>query len=515
MEQSNPEMIRKRIALFIPVLAGVLLIVIWIFWPKPHPPNVILISIDTLRTDHLGCYGYEKDSSPHLDELASESFLFESHFAPSSLTKPSHVSMLTSLYPISHSVLTNHEPLSFSDEIVPIAKILNERDFKTAGFTGGGSVSRMDGFSRGFDMWSEGHLIASHLPDVREWINTNKDAPFFLFFHFYDVHAPYVFRENFKDMYRDLDNYADLISKTEKILAAEKLSLEYYSTLTLQEKFSLLVSGLIQKFRRRPEEGVGVAARKEIFSMLSKWRTIPEYTEHIQLLIDSYDAGIKYTDYYIGEFFDFLKSSGLWENTLLIVTSDHGEEFMEHNMVTHGGHLYDTLIHIPLIIKMPGSYGQAVKRITGLSDIVDLMPTILDVLNVKFNGQMQGQSLLPLMQGKQHKRKDRIFASLDIGESQKIRLVRTDRWKYIIHDMDFSDADELYDLKEDRSELRNLDARAHEAFPQLKMYLADHIRGCLDVFHSRYSKGRKSSDDYPEELQKERLEILRALGYIH
>jgi arylsulfatase A-like enzyme len=188
---------------------------------------------------------------------------------------------------------------------------------------------------------------------------------------------------------------------------------------------------------------------------------------------------------------------------------------MEHNMVTHGGHLYDTLIRIPLIIKMPGSSKKAAERVTGLSDIVDLMPTILDILDVNFEGQMQGQSLWPLMQGKQKKSKNRIYASMDLRSSQRISLVRTKEWKYIIRDMDFSEKDELYDLRKDRYEKQNLVAVSPEVLPQLKIYLTDHMRECLGLFQSRYSKGRKTPDDYPEELRKERMEILRALGYIH
>lgn len=507
----------KKLFLFILcfLVVGSLLSLIWISRRKPPPPDVILISIDTLRADHLGCYGYEKDTSPHLDALAEEGVVFENFFAPCSLTKPSHVSMLTSLYPLTHSILTNHEAYSFSENIVPIAQILRESGFKTAGFSGGGSVSEIDGFARGFDMWSEVPFIASHLPHVYKWLKANRKEPFFLFFHFYDVHAPYVFRDKFKNMYRDLDYYSALLSRTKKILAAEKLSLQYFKTLTLQEKFSLLVSRLIQKFKRQPEEGVAEAARKEILSSLHKWRTIPEYSKHIQLLVDSYDAGIKYTDHNLGEFFSFLKSSGLWKNTLLIVTSDHGEEFMEHNLLTHGGNLYDTLIHIPLIIKMPGSSELIAKRIDGLSDIVDIMPTVLDILNINFKEQMQGQSLLPIMQGRQKNIKNKIYASLDTAKSQELRLVRTERWKYITHGPNFSEKDELYDLNEDRAERRNLITRAHNNVPHLKSYLTGHLRECIGLFQSRYSLKRKAEKDYPDELRKERMEILRALGYIH
>jgi arylsulfatase A-like enzyme len=315
-------------------------------------------------------------------------------------------------------------------------------------------------------------------------------------------------------MYRDLDYYYELKSKTEKILNEERLSFEYYNTLTLQEKFSLLVLGLLQRIERRPEAGVYEAARKDLHSKLGIWHKVPGYAKHIQLLSDSYDAGIRYTDFYLGDFFAFLKAQNIWDNTMLIVTSDHGEELMDHNMIKHGIHLYDTLIHIPLIIKMPNSTKQTPMRITGLADLVDLMPTILDVLNIKFNGTMQGQSLLSMIQKKKKKGKSQVYASMDVKEHQKIRLVRTERWKYIIHDMDFSERDELYDFEEDPFERHNLIPGSHDVLPELKKNLTEHIRECLDLFQSKYSNRRKTKEDYPEDLRKERMEVLRALGYI-
>jgi arylsulfatase A-like enzyme len=500
--------------LFIP-LAGLVLLVIWLLRPKHDLPNVILISIDTLRADHLGCYGYDRNTSPNLDDLAEESILFTKNFAPSSTTTPSHVSMLTSLYPLAHDVLSNRESQSYSEDIIPLTQILKDNGYKTAGFVGGAGVSKIKGFSRGFDFWSEGRYILAHFPEVKEWLSTNREGKFFLFFHFYDVHAPYVFRENYTDMYHNIDYYKDLISRIEKITSVESFSLDYYDSLTDQEKFDLLVSRLIQEFKRKPEEGVEAAAQREIFARLEEWSTFPDYGKQIQLLVDSYDAGIKYTDHKLGEFFSFLKSRGLWENTMLVVTSDHGEEFMEHNMVTHGINLYDTLIHVPLIIKMPEISGKKVKRVSHLSEIVDIMPTILDVLGVKFAGQMQGKSLIPLIYNGENNGKDAVFASVEIGDSPKKRSIRTDFWKYIIFDMDYSESDEFYNLENDGSELRNLISEKKKVGRQLKGYLSDHIRDCLSLYNAKYSQRRKAEDDYPEEVRKKQIEILRALGYVH
>jgi len=507
----------KHAKIVIPLAISILLLVcaIWILRSESSPPNVILISIDTLRADHLGCYGYERDTSPHLDNLARESVLFEANFAPSPSTTPSHISMLTSLYPLTHDVLSNRERLSYSEDIIPLTQILKDNGFRTGGFVGGAGVSKIKGFDRGFDFWSEERYMSPHLPDVKQWVLENQDEKFFLFFHFYDVHAPYVFRQNFENMYNDLSYYEELIAKIDKILDVEELSYENYQLLTNQEKFILLCSHLIQEIRKPIDKDVRFAAQKDLFSHLSEWRQSPDFKKQIQLLIDSYDAGIKYTDHFIGKFFSFLKSNNLWENTLLVVTSDHGEEFMDHDILTHGNGLYDTLIYVPLIIKMPGLSGKHVKRISDLSELVDIMPTILDILDIPFKDQMQGKSLCPAIFGQERDKKNMVFASFEIGDAPKKRSVRTERWKYIIFDMDFSEKDKFFDFVNDKHENKNLLHQKNEEIEILRSYLSEHMRECLGLYQAKYSKHRKDEKSFPEELQKKHLEVLRALGYIH
>ncbi|MGD9344561.1 MAG: sulfatase [Candidatus Aminicenantes bacterium] len=489
--------------------------VIWRLGSKHPTPNVILISIDTLRADHLGCYGYERETSPHLDDLAGESVLFKNFFSPSSATKPSHVSMLTSLYPLSHGVLSNRVDRAYSEDILSLAQILKTNGFMTAGFTGGGGVSEINGFRRGFDFWSEGHYIATHLPDVKDWILNNKDHKFFVFFHFYDVHDPYIFREDFQEFYRDIDFYKEFLSRAERKIDLDRVTFDAYNSLSAQEKIDSLVLRMLQRPAVNFEKGLGVIARNEVFQLIREWHSYPEYRKKLRMMVDSYDAGIKYTDHHLGHFFDFLKSCGLWENTLLIVTSDHGEEFMEHKMVGHLLNLYETLLHVPLILKMPRSQDLAGRQILGLADIVDIMPTTLDVLRISFKGQMQGQSLMPMLKGTNTQTKRAVFASIDNRYNEEKRSVRTQSWKYIIFDGDLSEKDEFFDLNGDAFEQNNLLAENERDISKLQQYLIDHMRDCTGIYALRYSKNRKKASDFSEEAQKRHLEIMRALGYIH
>jgi len=507
---------RKKGILFLIVIAILsAFVVIWRLGSKRPIPNVILISIDTLRADHLGCYGYEKATSPHLDDLAKESVVFRNFFAPSSATKPSHVSMLTSLYPLSHGVLSNRVDRAFSDDILSLAQVLKIHGFLTAGFSGGGNVSEIQGFRRGFDFWSEGHYIARHLPDVEDWILKNRDHKFFVFFHFYDVHDPYIFREDFQEFYRDIDFYKEFVSQTEKRMDLDHVTFDLYNSLSSQEKVDSLVLRMLQRPAVNFEKGLGVIARNEVFQLLKEWPTYPEYKKKLSMMVDSYDAGIRYTDHHLGHLFDFLKSCGLWENTLLIVTSDHGEEFMEHTMVGHLLNLYETLLHVPLFLKMPRSQDLAGRQISGLADIVDIMPTTLDMLGIYFKGQMQGQSLIPMLKGRNTQAKKAVFASIDNRYNEEKRSVRTRSWKYIIFDEDLSEKDEFFDMDRDAYEQNNLMTKRYEEISKLQQYLIDHMRNCAGTYALKYSVNRKKASDFSEEAQKRHLEIMRALGYIH
>jgi arylsulfatase A-like enzyme len=512
---------KKKSLYFLLVLLVIGVFYIIFFRQKEAPrPNIILISIDTLRANHMGCYGYWRDTSPHLDALAKENILFERTYAPSSLTAPSHVSLFTSLYPLSHRILGNSEVDSFSSDAAALAELLKSQGYRTGGFSGGGQVSEVQGFRRGFDTWSEKRNIVPHMPFVKEWLSKKSEEKFFLFFHFYDVHGPYPYRKNFAELYRDVGYIDELKDRADRIWEKKKSLPIPYDQLTTQNKIDLGILKKIQGLRRTHMEVQGDQLRRDEDWLLTLWERSQDYERQLQMVVDSYDAGIKYTDFHLNRFFRFLKEEGLWDSTLLIVTSDHGEEFMEHKILGHGKNLYESLAHVPLIVKMPASFGgntdgSNARRVTGLTELVDIMPTVLDLLKIRLKDQMQGESLLPLIKGKRTSGKKRVFASLHGEGFEEKRTVRSERWRYMIFHRDFSEKDEFFDVREDPLEQRNLIGEKIEDMQILKSELLKHMRDCTNLYNSKYSKNRKSINDYPEALREKRLKVLRTLGYIN
>lgn len=341
------------------------------FWVNPvlyskktATSNVILISIDTLRADHLGCYGYNRDTSPNIDNLAVGSAKFINTYAPSPWTLPSHVSMLTSLYSVNHQV--NHEDERIDPEIITMAEVMRTNGFSCAAFTGGGFVSSTYGFSKGFDSYNEGVGGVFHQDSaervyraVSDWIDRQQDRDFFLFIHTYQTHNPYACPFPYKVMFLDEEakmGHIDLRGH--------------------------------------------LGGSKNIF------KTIPEHER--RNIIGLYDGEIRYTDEkLIGPLVDKLKQSGLFEQTMIILTSDHGEEFFEHGGWEHGHSLYNELLKVPLIIKFPESKYKGESRKTIVS-LVDLMPTIFDEMGIDYSGlKIDGKSLIPVL--KRRETKDRIF----------------------------------------------------------------------------------------------------------
>ncbi|MGB6338906.1 MAG: sulfatase-like hydrolase/transferase, partial [Candidatus Aminicenantaceae bacterium] len=159
---------------------------------RAKEPNIVLISIDTLRRDHLSTYGYEKKTSPFLDSLASESAVFNNAIAQAPYTVTSHITMMTSLWPSAHQILTHDHQDRLSTKWLTLPQILKARGYQTAGFTGGGQVSAVYGFDRGMDVYDfEGGRSEVIFPKAKEWITKTQGNPFFLFLHTYDVHMPY------------------------------------------------------------------------------------------------------------------------------------------------------------------------------------------------------------------------------------------------------------------------------------------------------------------------------------
>ena len=320
--------------------------------------NVILISIDTLRADHLGCYGYHRDTSPSIDRLASEGILFENAFSNSHWTLPSHMSMMTSQYPSVHDVNLHYRYDQRLDESkTTLAEVLKSNGYATAAFTGGGQVAPEFGFGQGFDEYNTIDTLYGNtelLDGIFDWLDKNHDRRFFMFVHTYSAHSPYIPPEPFRGMFDD--NYSGNI-----IDSPEKMNKACIGDCNIHGLFASSIN-----------------------------TSDPQDVYHAIAL---YDEGIRYTDYCIGELLERLDSLDLSRETAIIFTSDHGEDLTEHGIIAEHHDVYDEQTHVPLIIRLPGGDS---KRAESLVQSIDITPTILDILDIPPTPGMQGEDLIPM-----------------------------------------------------------------------------------------------------------------------
>lgn len=438
-----------------------------IYVPRKEAPKVILVSLDTLRADHLSCYGYSRETSPYLDALSQESVLFENVYAQSSWTLPSHTSMLFSLNSASHQVYYNDQRI---DPALPsLASLLQQAGFIPYAFTGGGYVSSIYGFAKGFH-WYEEPAGGRHAPLARDeaerlaaytsqWIKANLDKPFFLFLHTFQIHGPY-----------------DTPPPWNK------------------------------KFLNEKAKWTRIALRQYLESSEKGLNFTPE---EIQNIIDLYDAEIFYTDAtLIKNLVETLKSSGIYDQTMLIITSDHGEEFYEHQGWLHGQTLYEEQLRVPLIIKFPHSRYKG-KRLKPKVRLIDILPTVMETLDLPYPAKsFEGQSLLPVIEGRETS--DRVFIS-DLARKEVKNpcpaLMATNQGdlKVIIEKaVDTIKNMEIYNLAQDPHERKNLLRTERQLGMKLYRQLEKYYQEKLSVL-------RETKKVFLDEKLREKL---KALGYI-
>jgi choline-sulfatase len=382
--------------------------------------NIILITIDTLRSDHLSCYGYERKTSPNIDKIADNGIIFKKAIAPSSWTAPSMVSLFTSVYPINHGivqgVIKGGETLRqevFSDELVTFTQILKEKGYSTFGVASNLHLSEKLGFARGFDNFQCLSFLPA--PVVNKIFNSwekeiKKSDKFFIWAHYIDPHIPY---------------------------SAKSPWIEKYASKELTQKLALF---------RKNLRGLN--------------KLIPEMQKDPQVLsslIALYDSEINFIDSYVGELIQKFSSDN---NTLIIITSDHGEGFLEHGHLSHGNSLYSENINIPLIIKLPKQMNS--KSIGQQVSLLDVMPTILSLLNLSFPDQVLGESLIT-SEGEERRIPKRFLFS-ELGRfNYDQKAIFTDEWKYIYNYTSFfeslfnrtNDLGDKVNLVSDQSAMRN------------------------------------------------------------
>ncbi len=317
-------------------------------------PNIILISIDPLRQDHVGVYGYERNTTPVLDKIASEGVVFKNSYSTAPWTLPSHMSMFTGLPPSVHKVDIDNRKLG--EDVALFTEVLSENGYRTGGFFSAVYLKPDYGFSRGFDKYIDQRK--KHSDEITDkginWIEINKNDNFFIFFHYFDVHYPY----------RPPEDIA-------------------------------------------PKFGVDVSIKKWFkFGKLSYLRIFSDPNIKMnkdvrKKMINLYDGEIFRVDRSIGRLIEYLKKEEIYDNTIIIITSDHGEEFKEHGSFGHSHQLYSELINVPLIIRFPEKFPKN-KYISSPVSSIDIASTILHLVSVKVPSQFEkyGKDLFDLIENK-------------------------------------------------------------------------------------------------------------------
>jgi arylsulfatase A-like enzyme len=369
----------------------------------------VLIVVDALRPDHLGCYGYDRPTAPHIDSLAARGVLFETAISQAPWTKVSFPSFLTSRYPFQNKISDWDDILP--DSVLTLAEFLNERGYDTGCVVQCAVLNPKFNILQGFDIvepvmvWKEG---ARRVSDVAVRSLAELAEPFFLMVHFFDAHKPYRIPDEYVEMVRggsDVEPY---------------------------------------HWNKKDFHGTYEAPSAE------------EIAGNLLL----YDAGIRYADYGIGEILRWLAGYDADDNTMIIVTADHGESFWEHGLPLHTTGVYDEALKVPLILHYPERW-PVHKWIGGQVRLVDLFPTVADLVAGTIPEQCEGSSLLEFIEGGARTRPVGAFLPVDIALSEcttyqapATRSLRTVEWKLICESL--TNTFELYNLEEDPGETLNL-----------------------------------------------------------
>ncbi len=453
-------------------LAATLLIYLWpVLARRPAgetPPDVVFVVVDTLRTDHLGFAGYLRPTSPNLDRLAAESVTFDNAFAQAPWTSPSVASLLTSRYPATLGYGDSKDPARAGDDALFLAEILAEHGYDTHAVISHTYAGSRLGFDQGLSSLDEDnalgplHVSSESVTDkaIALLDDDSSDQPFFLFLHYFDPHFSYMLHEGF-----DFDP-------------------EYRGDVASGERYGTLVE----------------RARE---------RTLSERdVEHIRAL---YDSEIRFTDLHIGRLLQHLRDLDLYDDAVIVFTADHGEAFLDRQdrWIGHGKTLFGELIHVPLLIKLPGAgagsrSASAGTRVAAPVALVDVVPSLLDVLGLPAprNGRFEGRAL-PLARPDTLRRLEAepVFSET-MARRRWLQSVVLGQWKLIANRQ--TGRFRLFDLEADPGERRNLARKDPRT--------ADRLAKTLRAWSARIDTERQ--EGATPNFSAEEIERLRALGYL-
>ncbi len=466
---TRPGSMFRRIALF--GLAALLVALAACMDSSPQDaeakPNVILIVIDTLRTDHLGDFGYTRSTDGPLQEFFDDSTVFHRAYSPASWTSPSIASLFTGLFTVRHR--TNAHGGRLPEDALTLAEVLTEGGWHTAAFTFNHNVSRKTGFEQGFAEFDDFLGAAVDYPDmqimmdrVSSWLDDQPTTPFFLYLQPMNVHGPYRTPE--------------------------------------KERASLLGSppGNEFVFVKGPMQSIMREHRLEVRKRVQQ--------PYLQSLVDQYDTAIRYSTQQLAAFLKDLKRRELYDDALIIITSDHGEELFDHGGFAHGYTLHDEVLHVPLYWKLPGQIER--REIDATVTLMDIFSTLLDVLEIELENDVDGVSLRDYLSGDIPQGAPSVrFHQVSYRGRCNARAIASGRYKLIEIDSDYEghhDEIFLYDLEADPGERRNIARQRPDIVRELSARLDQE-------FAALGAKRISNAKNVSEELDEERL---RALGYI-
>jgi arylsulfatase A-like enzyme len=422
----------------------------------PLPP-VILISLDTLRADHTGFMGYERETTPFLDELAQESMVFERAYTTMSWTLIAHMSLMTGLYPSQHKVWKTE---SILPESVPtLTQKLKARGYHTMGFHFPGWLDPNYGFGRDFDLYLPHNNLKQAGVNIREAMaNRPKDKPYFLFIHLFDIHNKPVLPMP-SPLYQSPAPYDEMFMEGSNDLLDGTVSYELWNMAT---------------------HGLNI--------------------EQKDAVVAQYDGGIRYVDDELRTWAEEWRSSGTFDDAVVIITSDHGEGLAQRRKKYSGhGDTYEEGLHVPLLIKFPGGL-HANTRVKEMVSHVDIMPTVLDYLGHPIDERFPGYSLLT----------GRPAEALLVAEGENTEVFY--RWPYkLVRKRDLgTDNGLLTNLMNDPKELKPMKSwRDGDVFMEMAGSIREYAQTTTAAWHWP-EEGEK-----PEKgpLNEDQLRALEALGY--
>ncbi len=411
--------------------------------------NVVLLTIDSLRADHLGCYGYHHATSPFMDEFAAQGVMAERFLAPVIPTQPSYTTMLTGQYPTTHNIVSHGGQAELAGDAPMLSETLVQAGYATC--TADSLFRHRFWFGRGFEFIIDPSvrrklmlLLDCETLNKRAipWLREHKDEPFFLFVHYWDPHTPYTPPERYRGLFYDGKNPLD----------PENHSLE--------EWWDSPGGAMAQDFWLRTPQG---------------------HITDADYVTAMYDQEVRHIDDGLREIVGAIDEMGLADNTLIVVIGDHGENMNEHGIFYDHYGLYDSVLHVPMLMRLPGRL-PAGLRLPQMLQHVDLAPTVLDALGVPIPPAMEGKSFWPLATGATSEGGYEAVVSAECTW-RPCWSYRTDAYKFILwreEDENGACQRELYDLKADPDELRNIvDERpdiAAELEQRLEAWIAERLR---------------------------------------